>query len=138
MFRRTMGIVRAKLSVVGSDQEQEETIEVLVDTGSTLTWIPEELAIRLSIEATGRALFETADGRVLERPIGDALVKCEETKGFVGIVFARPGDTPVLGITALERLGLEVDPVRRVLRKVDRFLALKSRPQTSRGSVICP
>ncbi len=133
-----MGVVRAKLAVVGSNLEQEETIDVLVDTGSTLTWIPEELAIRLSIEATGRALFETADGRVLERPIGDALVKCADTKGFVGIVFARPGDTPVLGVTALERLGLEVDPVRRVLRKVDRYLALKSGAQASRGSVICP
>ncbi len=133
-----MGIVRARLTIVGSDREQTESLEALVDTGSTLTWVPEDLAIRLSIEATGRALFETADGRTLERPIGDALVECEGSRGFVGIVFARAGDTPVVGVTALERLGLEVDPVRRVLRKVDRYLALGSAPHASRGSVICP
>ncbi len=132
-----MGVIHAKLTVVGSNGEQTQTVEVLVDTGSTLTWIPEELAIRLSIEATGRALFETADGRTLERPVGDALVECEGSRGFVGIVFARAGDTPVLGVTALERLGLEVDPVRRVLRRTDRYLALRS-SQTSRGSVISP
>ena len=138
MFRKTMGLVHAKLHIVGSNGEQAETIEVLVDTGSTLTWIPEELAIRLSIEATGRALIETADGRTLERPIGDALVECEGSRGFVGIVFARPGDASVLGVTALERLGLEVDPVRRVLRRADRYLALRFSRQASRGSVICP
>lgn len=138
MFRRGMGIVRANMTVVSADLQREETLEVLVDTGSTLTWIPEELAVRLSIEPTGRALFETADGRTLERPIGDALVECTNSRGFVGIVFARPGDTPVLGVTALERLGLEVDPVRRVLRKADRYLALRSARHTSRGSVICP
>ncbi len=138
MFRRGMGIVRARIRIVGTGPQQAETLEVLVDTGSTLTWIPEDLAIRLSLEATGRAFFETADGRTLERPIGDALVECESSRGFVGIVFARAGDTPVLGVTALQRLGLEVDPVRRVLRRADRYLALRSAAHAFRGSVICP
>ena len=138
MFRRTMGVVRAKMTVLSPDGKREETLEMLVDTGSTLTRIPEEVALRLSIEPTGRALFETADGRTLERPIGDGLVDCTVSRGMVGIAFARPGDPPVLGVTALERLGLEVDPVRRVLRSTDRYLALRSAAQAPRGSVICP
>ena len=136
MFRRAMGVVRAKVTVYSTDQEHQETLEVLVDTGSTLTWIPEDAVLRLSIEATGRALFETADGRTVERSIGDALVDCTGSRGIVGVAFARPGDSAVLGVTALERLGLEVDPVRRVLRKVDRYLALGLGTQTPRGSVI--
>ncbi len=136
MFRRAMGVVRAKVTVYSADQEHQETLEVLVDTGSTLTWIPEDMALRLAIEPTGRALFETADGRTLERSIGDALVDCIGSRGIVGVAFARPGDRAVLGVTALERLGLEVDPVRRVLRKVDRYLVLGLGTQIARGSVI--
>ena len=135
MLRRAMGVVRAKGTVYSADQKHQEPLEILVDTGSTLTWIPEDMALRLSIEATGHALFETADGRTLERPIGDALVDCIGSRGIVGIAFARPDDRAVLGATALERLGLEVDPVRPVLRKVGRYLVLGLGSQTPRGSV---
>ncbi len=138
MFRRTMGLVRAEVTVLSPDHSQRETLDLLVDTGSTWTWIPEDVAIRLSTEPIGRALFETADGRTLERPIGDALVECAGSRGVVGIAYGRPGDASVLGVTALERLGLEVDPVRRVLRKKDRYLVLRSAVQMSRGSVILP
>ena len=139
MFRRTMGIVRTTLRVFASKGQPEETVEVLVDTGSTLTWIPEGVALRLSLEPTGRALFETADRRTVERSIGDALVECTGSRGFVGVAFARAGDTSVLGVTAMERLGLEGDPIRRILRRTDRYLALRSGPpHTPRGSVISP
>ena len=40
------------------------------------------------------------------------------------MVFAGPGDASVLGVTALERLGLEVNPSTGTLRKVDAYLAL--------------
>lgn len=138
MFRRNMGVVRTPMRAFAPDGRRDETVELLVETGSTLTWIPEDVAVRLSIEPTGRALFETADGRILERPIGDALVDVQGSEGFVGVVFARPDDATVLGVTALERLGLEVDPVRRVLRRAGWYLALRALPQACRGSVISP
>lgn len=40
-------------------------------------------------------------------------------RGYVGIVFAEPGDARVLGVTALERLGFEVDPGTQTLRRMD-------------------
>ena len=114
-------------------------MEVLVDTGSTLTSIREEIALRLSLEPSGRSLSDTPDGRTVVRSFGDALAECTGSRGFVGIAFARAGDTPLLGVTAMERLGLEVDPIRRTLRRTDRYLALGAGPShTPRGSVISP
>jgi len=40
------------------------------------------------------------------------------------VVFAHGGDAHVLGVDALEGLGLEVDPVTKELRKTEALLAL--------------
>ncbi|MEM4311153.1 MAG: hypothetical protein QXX95_02050 [Nitrososphaerales archaeon] len=40
------------------------------------------------------------------------------------VVFAERGDAEVLGVYALEGLGLKVDPITRQLRKVEALLAL--------------
>lgn len=49
-------------------------------------------------------------------------VKGEEATTI--IVFAEEGDVEVLGIYALEGLGLEVDPATKELRKSEAILAL--------------
>src|SRR3990172_917367 len=109
MSRPPMGIVYATVTVFSPDFSRSEKVSLLVDTGSTLTWIPEEIALRAGIQATGTAEFRTADDRTVERPIADGPIECEGVRGIV-------------------RLGFEVDPVRRVLRRVDRYLALASLP----------
>jgi len=42
------------------------------------------------------------------------------------VVFAEDGDAEVLGVHAMEGLGLEVDPATRQLRKVEALLASTS------------
>ena len=138
MVRHRMGLVHATVTVFSSDYARSENVRLLVDTGSTLTWIPEDLATRLGLRPTGIAEFRTADDRSVERPIADVPIECEGVRGVVRIAFARPGDAIVLGVTALETLAFEVDPVGRRLRRVDRYLALAGRAYTPRGSVITP
>jgi predicted aspartyl protease len=46
-----------------------------------------------------------------------------EGKGYkVPVVAGQDGDIPVLGVTTLEILGLEVDPVSRKLKPTDYLL----------------
>jgi predicted aspartyl protease len=99
-------------------------MRLVVDTGSTLTWIPASIAEQLGIRSMDIMRFRTIDGSYIERPVGDALVECTGRRGVIGVVFAREGDAEVLGMTALERLGLQVDPATGSLRKVDAYLAL--------------
>lgn len=121
-----MGDVRAKVTLSSMDKTRVEELELLVDTGSFLTWIPETMAIRLAIEPSENRRFRTIEGNVIERPVGDARIACQGRQAITIVVFARPGDAHVLGVYALEGMGFEVDPTTRTLRKVDAFPAYAS------------
>ena len=99
-------------------------LELLVDTGSTYTWIKRDKLRELGVRPMGRRRFRTIEGRVVEREIGEAVVECLGERATCIIVFAEEDDVEVLGVTALENLALEVDPVTKQLKKAEAVLAL--------------
>jgi len=76
------------------------------------------------VKPTARWRFRTIDGRTVERDVGEAIIECLDERATTIVVFAERGDAEVLGVYALEGLGLEVDPVTRQLRKVEALLAV--------------
>jgi len=106
------------------DQTRVESVELLVDTGSTYTWVFSELLKKLGVEAKTVRRFKTIDGRLLERSVGEVLIEYLDEKATTMVVFAEKGDAEVLGVYALEGLGLEVDPTTKQLRKAEALLAL--------------
>ena len=118
-----MGTVHAKVTFFSADRTRSETLELVVDTGSLYTWIPEETAARLGIQSMRIRRFRTIDGSVVERHVGDCRIRCEDEESYSPVVFGRAGDASVLGETALEVLGLEVDPPNRRLKRADSFMA---------------
>ena len=88
---------------------------VLVDTGSEFTWIPTPVLEQLGVERERTQRFLIADGRVLERSIGIAIVHAEGTLTPDWVVFAEAGDMTLLGAHSLEGLNLRVDPAARRL-----------------------
>ena len=123
MTHPVIGITRARVVLHSIDMARKEVCDLIVDTGSTLSWVPEEVAARVGIQATEVRTFRLADGRLVDRPVGEAILEAEGLRGATRIVFARPGDGSLLGLHALEGLGLEVDPGARTLRKTEAFLA---------------
>ncbi|MCP8315744.1 MAG: retroviral-like aspartic protease family protein [archaeon] len=103
---------------------KSEQVELLVDTGSTYTWVSNAMLKRLNVEAKTARKFKTIDGRLLERRVGEVIIECMREKATRMVVFAEKGDAEVLGVDALEGLGLEVDPITRQLRKAEALLAL--------------
>ena len=89
--------------------------DVLVDTGSEFTWIPARVLEQLGVERERNQRFLIADGCVLERSIGIAIVHAEGTLTPDWVVFAEPGDMTLLGAHSLEGLNLRVDPAARRL-----------------------
>ena len=63
----------------------------------------------LGVEREGRQLI-VADGRVLERSIGIAIVHAEGALAPDWVVFAEEGDMVLLGTRSLEGMNLRVDP----------------------------
>ena len=87
----------------------------LVDTGAELTWVPSDLLEELGITRHKLLRFRQADGTVLTRWTGVAIVHAGGTATGDDIVFGEPGDMVLLGARSLEGLNLRVDPVLRQL-----------------------
>lgn len=89
---------------------------VMVDSGSEVTWLPEDV-----LHAKGIGVFKkdepfvTADGRRITRDVGIALIRCGEFKTVDEVVFAKPGDLRLLGARTLEGFNALVDARRKRL-----------------------
>ena len=82
---------------------------VLVDTGAEATWLPRDVLESLGVVPEGREQYQMADGRVLEREVGYAIVHVAGRRTSDDVVFAEPGDLSLLGARSLEGLNLRVD-----------------------------
>ena len=90
----------------------------LVDTGATDSLVPRQHLEAIGIEPEGQRIYGLADGS--ELTLGIALAKIEFMGEFVGgtVIFGEPGAEPLLGVTALESVGIEVDPVNQRLKRL--------------------
>ena len=111
-----MGHTFAKVKLYSpSDQSKTLDLDLIVDTGSTYTWVKRVRLSGLELKPMGKRVFKTIEGKLIEREIGEAIIECEGEKATTIIVFAEEGDVEVLGVYALEGLGLEVGPTKRRL-----------------------
>ena len=91
----------------------------LVDTGSTLTALPESLLNSLGVAPEATAEFELADDSTIERSYGFTRLRYQDRTVVVPVAFADDGSDPLIGATTLEILALMVDPVRSRLLPVN-------------------
>ena len=95
-----------------------EKINALVDTGATLSVIPAGALDRLGVERLGKRRFNGFGG-VVERDTGIVRMRYQDAVAGVTVVFGAEDDPPIMGVTALEVLGYQVDPVEGRLNRVD-------------------
>lgn len=121
---RIDGHTHVRVRVIDPSTSKTEETELLVDTGSTYSWIAKSLLRRLDIKPQTEWAFKTVDGRLLKRQIGEAVVECMGERATTMIVFAEESDANVLGVHALEGLRLEVDPTTKQLKRIEALLAI--------------
>lgn len=88
---------------------------IMVDTGAEYSWLPADLLADIGIVPTETERFELADGRIIERMIGEARIFAGGRAAYTFVTFGEPGDKVLLGAYALEGLRLKVDLYRREL-----------------------
>jgi len=88
----------------------EEKVSMLVDTGATYSLIPPDLALRLGLSPfPTKEQVTLANGQRLEADI--ALVRVQIGDRSVATpTLIMECDEPLLGVEALEAMGLAVDP----------------------------
>ena len=92
-------------------------IRVLVDAGATHSVLPSDLAERLGVVQSPRRIrVELADGSHRSMRVGTVLIRLLGREAGDAALIARRGAEPVLGVEALEALGLTVDPRSRKLK----------------------
>ena len=107
--------------------------DVIVDTGSEMTWIGQEHLDHIGIEPEKRDMrFVMANGQELVRSIGFAVVRAGGTLTIDEIVFGQPGDLQLLGARTLEGLNLRVDARNKKLVAAGPIIVAGSAP-ASRG-----
>ncbi len=91
-------------------------VHVLVDTGSVMLVLPQDLAEALGLREEGKAIVTYADERREERPVaGIVTVRVGNRSTNVNCVVGPPGSEPLMGQIVLEALDLLVDPVQQKL-----------------------
>ena len=101
-----------------AERERCKSGRFLVDTGATDSLVPARWLRDIGLEPEETRSYELADGRELE--IGVASARFEFMGSFTaGIVLFGDDDAePLLGVTALESVGVEVDPREQTLKKL--------------------
>ena len=113
-----MGLTKVTTKIT-SLQRRRGTYEALflVDTGATDSLAPADELEKIGVVKEGKMAYELANGTVKEYPYG--LVRIE----FMGevtagrIIFGEPDSEPLLGVTALESVGIMVDPVHKTPKR---------------------
>ena len=90
--------------------------KLLVDTGSEYTWIPSRILEKLDVTREKKDVsFVMANGQVVTRSIGFALLRYDKYFTVDEVVFAEKGDLLLLGARTLEGLSLTVDSRQKKL-----------------------
>ncbi|MGH9556639.1 MAG: retroviral-like aspartic protease family protein [Terriglobales bacterium] len=92
--------------------------DFLVDTGATDCRAPGAELRKVGVQPVGKTAYELADGTVQEYPFGLVQISFmgEVTAGRV--IFGPDNAEPILGVTALESVGITVDPATRTLKRL--------------------
>jgi len=116
-----MGLTFVDLTVsrVGAGKRARKvTDKFLVDSGASLTVLPEAIWKPLGLKRRDHISLSLAGGRVVTRDIGQAEVSFEGKSVATQVILGEPDDSKLLGILTLEEMGLVLDPIKRTLSKM--------------------
>jgi len=118
-----MGYVKVKAQVRNVyDPKLQTGLELIVDNGAAYTIINRRHLETLKIKPKGKRQFKIADGKTILREVGITQIEIDKEITHSITVFGEPEDAQVLGVTTLEELGLQVDPVNGKLKPLELLL----------------
>ena len=114
-----MGVTQVTVTV-RNPADPQRTWEglFLVDTGAVDCLVPEKHLREIGLAPKGKRTYELGDGSEIRMDITTADV--EFMGEIVGstIIFGPDDAEPILGVTALESVGIEVDPSTQRLKRL--------------------
>ena len=90
----------------------------LVDTGATDCMVPKQHLHGIGLQPKGKRSYEFADGNRLAFDVTTADVEFMGEIVGATILMVDSDTEPLLGVTALESVGIEVDPLNQTLKRL--------------------
>lgn len=90
----------------------------LVDTGAIDCVVPGKHLRGIGVSPRGKRLYELADGSEVELDITAGEIEFMGEIVGATIIFGPDGVEPIVGVTALESAGFEVDPRTQQLKRL--------------------
>ena len=114
-----MGVVNANVVISNpADRSRSWEGRFLIDTGATDSLVPGQHLKAIGLAPEAQRTYVLADGSEIRMDI--AVARIELLGEIVGgtVLFGDADAEPLLGVTALESLGIEVDPLNQRLKKL--------------------
>jgi len=114
-----MGLTHVTVTLrVRPKSRKKYEADFLVDSGATDCLASADKLKRAGIQPVGRMTYELADGSIVTYDYGLAVIEFmgELTAGRV--IFGPKGCEPLLGVTALESVGITIDPGSQQLKRL--------------------
>ncbi len=90
----------------------------LVDTGAVDCLVPAKHLHELGLTPRSTRNYELADGTPISFGVATAEVEFMGDRVGVSVIFGPDDAEPILGVTALESVGIEVDPRNQRLKRL--------------------
>ena len=114
-----MGVTYVTASVSDlAKQGKPYEAEFLVNTGALDCLVPGELLLKTGIKPERKKVYELANGESVEYEVGFARLAFMGEETVTQVIFGPAKAEPILGLVALENVGLIVDPVTRTLERL--------------------
>ncbi|NCO32561.1 MAG: hypothetical protein GW893_01640 [Armatimonadetes bacterium] len=114
-----MGMFKVDVTLTNpNDRSRAFSEKFWVDTGALYSFVPEDRLESIGIEPLRPRELILADGRRERRLLGEALFEVvgQEEQLTCQVIFAPKDSLFLLGATALEAFGLDVDPTTKSLK----------------------
>src|ERR1039458_351917 len=114
-----MGAIHVTVPVINpADSQKRWEGLFLVATGSIDCMAPAKQLDAIGIRRRTMRAYELADGTEISFDVGTAEVEFMGEAVAVNIIFGDDHIEPILGVTALESVGIEVDPQNQRLKRL--------------------
>ena len=90
----------------------------LVDAGAMNCLVPGKHLRGIGLLPRAKRTYELADGTEIKMDIGGAEVEFMGDIAWATVIFGPDDAEPILGVTALESVGIEVDPQNQRLKRL--------------------
>ena len=114
-----MGIPKVTVQVSNlAKTKKPHKAEFLVDTGAADCMAPAEALKKAGIAVEGEAIYELANGEEIKYPYGFARLSFMGDETIARVIFGPSQCEPLLGVIALESVGIMVDSLSQTLKRL--------------------